>query len=102
MEIKTDTPQQLSLDRAVDAVGGKTALMRKLNERGHTITSHNTISQWRVSGTPDKYCPDIEDITGVRCEQLSPKTNWAVLRGTGQLKTFTRAGGVVVIDQRKA
>lgn len=83
MEIKTDTPQQLALDRAVDAAGGKTALMRKLNERGHTITSHNTISQWReTSSIPEKYCPDIEDLTGVLCEQLSPKTNWAVLRGT--------------------
>ena len=102
MEPKTDTPQQYALDSAVDCAGGKTALMRKLNERGHTITSHNTISQWRLSGTPDKYCPDIEDITGVRCEQLSPKTNWAVLRGTGQLKTFLRPDGRVVTDERKA
>ncbi|WP_412179873.1 hypothetical protein [Variovorax paradoxus] len=55
--------------------------MRKLNERGHEVNSHNTISQWQINGTPEKYCPDIEDLTGVRCELLSPKTNWSVLRG---------------------
>ena len=90
MQIKKDTLPQIALDQAVDAAGGKTALMRKLNERGHAISSHNTISQWRVSGTPDKYCPDIEDITSVRCEQLSPKTNWSVLRGTQQLNNLDK------------
>lgn len=101
MEIKTDTPQQLAFDQAIDVAGGKTALMRKLNDRGHSITSHNTISQWRENGTPDKYCPDIEDLTGVRCEQLSPKTNWAVLRGSAPVKTFKRSSGEFVVDQRK-
>lgn len=80
MEEPTDTPRQLALDRAVAAADGKTALMRRLNERGWAIGSHNTIAQWRVNGVPEKYCPDIEDITGVRCEDLCPETNWAVLR----------------------
>ena len=75
-----DTPEQLALDRAVLTAGGKTPLMRKLNERGHSITSHNTISQWRLNGVPADYCPDIEDLTGVRCEELRPRANWAILR----------------------
>lgn len=78
------TPQQLALDRAVDVAGGKTSLMRKLNERGWTISSHNTISQWRENGVPEKYGPDIEDITRVRCEEICPDTNWAVLRRVGR------------------
>jgi DNA-binding transcriptional regulator YdaS (Cro superfamily) len=86
MEIKTDTPEALALDRAVATAGGKTSLMRKLNERGWEIGSHNTITQWRENGVPEKYCPDIEDITGVRCEELSPKANWAVLRKTPRRK----------------
>ena len=82
MSQKHDTPQQLALDRAIKVAEGKTSLMRKLNERGHEITSHNTISQWRENGVPAKYCPDIEDITGVACEDLCPSTNWSLLRGT--------------------
>jgi len=76
------TPEQAAIAQAVTVAGGKTALMRKLNERGHVINSHNTIGQWLKNGTPEKYCPDIEDLTGVRCERLSPATNWAVVRNT--------------------
>lgn len=80
MEQMPDTPPQQALDRAIEIAGGKTSLMRKLNERGWTVGSHNTITHWRVNGVPEKYCPDIEAITGVRCEDLCPDTNWAVLR----------------------
>lgn len=82
MEASDPTPQQLALDRAVEAAGGKTSLMRKLNERGWSISSHNTISQWRENGVPEKYGPDIEDLTRVRCEEICPDTNWSVLRRT--------------------
>jgi DNA-binding transcriptional regulator YdaS (Cro superfamily) len=55
--------------------------MRELNERGHDIKGHATIYQWKVSGrVPADYCPDIEAITGVRCEELRPDVNWSVLR----------------------
>lgn len=91
MEQNLSTPQQLALDRAVEAAGGKTALMRKLNERGWEIGSHNTINQWRVNGVPEKYCPDIEDLTGVRCEELCPDTNWTVLRRSGKRQTAKAA-----------
>lgn len=84
MDIKTDTPEQIALDLAISIAQGKTALMRKLNERGWEIGSHNTITQWRENGVPEKYCPDIEDLTGVRCEDICPGTNWPVLRGTVQ------------------
>ena len=77
---KPDTPEQLALDRAVVIAGGKTSLMRKLNERGWAVTSHNTISQWRLNGVPADYCPDIEVLTGVRCEELRPRTNWGLVR----------------------
>lgn len=82
MDQTTDITPRAALDQAIEAAGGKTALMRKLNERNHGINSHNTISQWQLNGTPEKYCPDIEDLTGVRCELLSPTTNWSVLRKT--------------------
>ena len=56
--------------------------MRKLNARGWAIGSHNTINRWRENGVPEKYVPDIEDITRVRCEEICPGTNWSVLRRT--------------------
>lgn len=57
-----------------------TALVRKLNERDHGIKGHSTIYQWKQTRVPADYCPDIEAITGVRCEELRPDVNWAVLR----------------------
>lgn len=80
METHPPTPVQIALDRAIAIVKGKNELMNRLNDKGHKITSYNTINQWRRCGTPAKYCPDIETITGVACEDLCPGTNWAVLR----------------------
>jgi DNA-binding transcriptional regulator YdaS (Cro superfamily) len=65
-----------AITEAVEAAGGKTALMRKLNERGWDISSHNVIGQWVENGTPSKYCPDIEDETGVPRERLCPDFKW--------------------------
>jgi len=31
---------------------------------------------------PAEYCPRIEALTGVRCEDLRPDVAWGVLRGT--------------------
>jgi hypothetical protein len=76
------TQESLALAKAIAIAGGKTALMRKLNECGHTINSHNTITQWLKNGTPEEYCPDIEVLTGIRCEKLNPKPNWAAVRNT--------------------
>lgn len=77
----TLTPRD-ELQRAIDQAGGKTALLRKLNDRGHDIKSHNVITQWLESDrTPAKYCPDIEAICeGILCERLNPEVNWSVLR----------------------
>lgn len=39
------------------------------------------VSHWKRQGfVPSNYCPDIEGATGVRCEELCPDVNWAVLR----------------------
>lgn len=57
-----------------------TALARKLTERGRDVRDHRTIYQWKQSRVPADYCPDIEAITGVRCEDLRPDVAWDVLR----------------------
>lgn len=71
---------RIALQSAIDKAEGKTALMRKLNERGHSINSHNVISQWVENGVPAKYCPDIEELTGVSCEALCPDVKWGLVR----------------------
>jgi DNA-binding transcriptional regulator YdaS (Cro superfamily) len=73
-------PWRAALDSAIEQAGGRTALMRKLNQRGWNISSHAVIWQWGVSGIPAKYCPDIEAETGVPCEALCPDVKWGLVR----------------------
>lgn len=81
MEATTAPPDWRSaVASAITQAGGKTALMRRLNGRGHEIKSHSVIAQWVANGVPAKYCPDIEAITGVSCEQLCPDVRWGLVR----------------------
>lgn len=75
-----NTPEATPLERAIDIAGGMTALARKLSERGRDIKGHATVYQWKLSRVPAEYCPDIEAVTGVPCEELRPDVNWSVLR----------------------
>jgi DNA-binding transcriptional regulator YdaS (Cro superfamily) len=75
-------PEKSPLLRAIDSAGGMTSLARKLTERGKVIKSHQTIYQWTKTQIPAEYCPDVEALTGVKCEELRPDVNWAVLRTT--------------------
>lgn len=63
-----------AIQRAFQAVGGPSALAAKLKR------SRQSANQWRKNGPPAELCPDIEALTGVKCEELRPDVNWAVLR----------------------
>lgn len=78
------TPERIALDAVIAQVGGKSALMRALNDRGHEIKSHNVIAQWQFNRVPAHYCPDIEALTGTPCEELRPGVAWHVLRKTAR------------------
>jgi transcription antitermination factor NusA-like protein len=75
-----NTAPPTPLELAIEKADGPTSLARKLTERGHDVKSHRTVNQWSRTRVPAEYCPDIEAITGVRCEQLRPDVNWSVLR----------------------
>lgn len=63
------------LDEAVKRAGGMPELAARI---GVVPTA---ISNWRMRGNiPAKHCPAIERETGVRCEDLQPNVDWAVLR----------------------
>lgn len=68
-----------AIQRAFLAVGGPAALAKKLGR------SRQSANQWRKNGPPVELCPDIEKLTGVRCEDLQPDVNWSVLRKAPRL-----------------
>ena len=68
--------EQSPINRAIEKVGGITAMARAMNLSGHSV-----IHQWRLTQVPAEKCPDIEALTGVKCEELRPDVNWSVLRG---------------------
>ena len=66
---------QTPLARAIKVAGGISAMARTLKLSGHAV-----IQQWRINQVPAEHCPDIEALTGIKCEELRPDVNWAVLR----------------------
>lgn len=91
MQDTTASTWRDAITAAIDKSEGKTSLMRKLNERGHDIKSHNVISQWVENGVPAKYCPDIEALTGIRCEELCPDVKWGLVRSRRAAKQPAQA-----------
>ena len=81
--------ERASLAEAITRAGGKTQLLRLLNERGHSINAASTLSHWEITRVPANYCPDIEFITGVMCEALRPDVAWGVVRNSRKLKSVT-------------
>ena len=75
-----------ALNRAVSIIGSQAALAVSLTAaakaRGGEQITPARIWNWvnRDKKAPAEFCPDIEDLTGVRCEELAPDVNWAVLR----------------------
>lgn len=67
-----------ALDRAIRKAGGVAALAKGID------ASNSAPSMWKKRGrVPAEHCPAIERVTGVRCEELRPDVDWAVLRRSG-------------------
>ena len=76
METTALSPQAEALSRACQIAGNQSALALKLGK------TKAAISRWKSEQVPAEVCPEIERLTGVRCEELRPDVNWDVLRGT--------------------
>lgn len=91
MEPKNTKPESEAMRRAIKEAGGLKTLADALGEQT------NTVSNWITRGAPIDKCPAIENITGVLCEELSPKTDWATFRkvlcAKGRGKTKPPVGG---------
>lgn len=74
------------IEQAVAKIGGQLATARALTAAGMPVTP-SLISQW-VTGRrplPPKYCPELERLTGIRCDELLPEIVWT--RDTGGVIT---------------
>lgn len=80
--ISSMSPETQSLNSAIAVGGGIAAFARALG-----LKSHSVANQWRLTRVPAEFCPDIEKLTGVKCEQLRPDVNWAVLRKPRKTKS---------------
>jgi DNA-binding transcriptional regulator YdaS (Cro superfamily) len=64
-----------ALERAIEKAGGVSALAISIG------VAASAPSMWKSRArVPAEHCPAIERETGVRCEDLRPDVNWAVLR----------------------
>ena len=81
---KKQVQRNAALEEAIAHMGGITALSRALG-----ITGRSVVHQWRLNRVPAEHCPDIERLSGVRCEELRPDVNWAVLRAKPARKPKT-------------
>lgn len=75
--------------KAAEILGGQARLARAMGVQPPTV------NQW-VKGDrpiPAERCPQIEQLTkgGVKCEELRPDVNWAVLRDKPARKTKATA-----------
>jgi DNA-binding transcriptional regulator YdaS (Cro superfamily) len=68
-----------ALEQACKAFGGSNKLASALGREKASI------SRWKKERVPAEFCPDIERLTGVRCEELRPDVNWSVLRKAPRL-----------------
>jgi DNA-binding transcriptional regulator YdaS (Cro superfamily) len=75
------TPVEALLS-AIEKLGNQTDFAKALSLRSPDPVSPARVWNWinRDQSVPAEFCPDIEDLTGVRCEDLCPGPNWAVLR----------------------
>jgi DNA-binding transcriptional regulator YdaS (Cro superfamily) len=63
-----------ALREACRRAGNQTKLAEKLGRKKAAV------SRWLAQQVPAEVCPEIELLTGVKCEDLRPDVNWAVLR----------------------
>ncbi len=69
------------LERAIQAAGSMQALASQLG------VTKGAVFQWKLPNrkVPAAYCPTIERVTGVKCEELRPDVDWAYLRNASQV-----------------
>ena len=70
------------IHRAIEKCGGVTKFSKLMNVYRPIGISRMTVYLWckPENVVPAEYCPLIESLTGVMCEELRPDVMWSVLR----------------------
>lgn len=73
-----------ALRRAIEhpTIGSQSNLAALLSQETGRPLRQGHVSHWLKAGMPAAYCPSVEKLTGgeVKCEELAPEVDWAVLR----------------------
>lgn len=101
--MKTETPVE-ALAKAIAQFGSQASFAAALARRMKEPVSQARVWNWlnRDGGAPSDVCPDIEEMTGVRCERLCPGVNWAVLRATSHSTSTGAASPVDPVEAKAA
>ena len=75
MEQNTLPSKLIALNRAIAKFGSMAGLARALG-----VSSFRVVQAWKRTRVPAEYCPHIEELTAVRCEDLRSDVRWHVLR----------------------
>ncbi|MEJ7685656.1 MAG: YdaS family helix-turn-helix protein [Variovorax sp.] len=67
MDISTETSPDSPEAEAIRLMGGPVATARELG-----IDNYQTVQSWVKNGIPARYCPRIENLTGVTRKALRP------------------------------
>ncbi len=71
------TEIETPIQKAIRLGGNQTGLAEKLG------VTQPLIAHWKKRNEVSaEYCPQIEKITGVRCELLCPSVEWSVVRNS--------------------
>lgn len=86
----------LALKTAIECAGGQSALAKQISEQMPSIPPlrHQNVQKWFYSSfVPALYCPSIERLTGVRCEDLCPHPDWGYMRGKSKRPALGKRRG---------
>lgn len=74
--MSTPPPNKTGIERAIEFAGTQSKLAKLIGKK------QQMVSYWKQKGvvTDPAACAEIERKTGVRCEDLNPEANWAILR----------------------
>lgn len=81
MKSSTTQPRNPALEQAIAKFGSLADMARALE-----LSSYRVIQEWRRQGrVPAEHCPKIERASGIPCEGLNDRIDWAYVRAGGAL-----------------
>lgn len=73
---KSPSPEKTGIDKAIEKAGSQVKLAAAIGAK------QQMVAYWKKTGIVSDagMCAAIEQVTGVRCEELNPNEDWVTLR----------------------